>query len=221
MKTVTCPNLRKGQSYARLFCPGFLLIALLLPSLSSQKGLIAAPKSKDKDKPYALIAGTVWGPDDRPVYGVTVKIRRATDKAKKARWQLYSDHMGEFAQRVPVNDDLPAANAEKAAEIDHGRAHHSGTIDDDIDDAAHVLIGRAADVAAEYAVGLPRADDGNRSRRHRLFRCSRWRGSLRPRRLRFRLRRTRVVLRPRGGRRRRRNSDGNEHEQMPCAHADS
>jgi hypothetical protein len=77
-----------------------------LPRLSSQEGLIAAPKpkDKDKDKPYALIAGTVWGPDDRPVYGVTVKIRRATDKANKARWQVYSDHMGEFAQRVPAGE---------------------------------------------------------------------------------------------------------------------
>jgi hypothetical protein len=68
--------------------------------------LIAASnsKDKDKDKPYALIAGTVWGPDDHPVYGVTVKIRRATDKEKKVRWQLYSDHMGEFAQRVPAGE---------------------------------------------------------------------------------------------------------------------
>ena len=108
MKTVTCRSLRRGQSYARLFCLGFLLIALLLLSLSSPKGLIAAPKSKDKnkdkDKLYALIAGTVWGPDDRPVYGITVKIRRATDKAQKARWQVYSDHMGEFAQRVPAGE---------------------------------------------------------------------------------------------------------------------
>jgi hypothetical protein len=69
--------------------------------------LVAAPKAKDKDKdnkPYALIAGTVWGPDDRPVYGVTVKIRRATDKVNKTRWQVYSDHMGEFAQRVPAGE---------------------------------------------------------------------------------------------------------------------
>ncbi len=57
---------------------------------------------KPKAKPYALIAGTVWGPDNRPVYGVRVKIRRATDK--KAKWELYSDHMGEFAQRVPAGD---------------------------------------------------------------------------------------------------------------------
>jgi hypothetical protein len=39
------------------------------------------------------------GPDDHPVYGVKVKIRR--DNEKKARWQLYSDHNGEFAQHVP------------------------------------------------------------------------------------------------------------------------
>lgn len=51
------------------------------------------------DKPYALIFGTVWGPDSHPLYGVKVKIRRADQK--KAHWELYSDHNGEFAQRVP------------------------------------------------------------------------------------------------------------------------
>ena len=34
------------------------------------------------------------------VYGVKVKIRRASEK--KARWELFSDHSGEFAQRVPA-----------------------------------------------------------------------------------------------------------------------
>jgi len=97
---VTTPRLRTGQPVARLSSCGLLLIALLLPSFSSEKGLLAA--QKPKVKPYALIAGTVWGPDDRPVYGVTVKIRRAKDK--KAKWELYSDHMGEFAQRVPVGE---------------------------------------------------------------------------------------------------------------------
>ena len=47
-----------------------------------------------------MIIGTVWGPDNRPVYGVTVKIRRLPDK--KAKWELFSDHAGEFAQRVPA-----------------------------------------------------------------------------------------------------------------------
>jgi hypothetical protein len=57
---------------------------------------------REKPKPYALIFGTVWDPDGHPVYGVKVKIRRADDKGKKARWELYSNHIGEFAQRVPT-----------------------------------------------------------------------------------------------------------------------
>jgi hypothetical protein len=55
---------------------------------------------QDPRKPYGLIFGTVWGPDDRPIYGVHVKIRRANQK--KAKWELYSNHQGEFAQRVPA-----------------------------------------------------------------------------------------------------------------------
>jgi len=51
-------------------------------------------------KPYALIFGTVWDPVGAPMYGVKVKIRPAD--AKKAKWELYSDHRGEFAQRVPA-----------------------------------------------------------------------------------------------------------------------
>jgi hypothetical protein len=98
---VTIPKLRLGQP-ARLFLPIAVLIALLLPGFSSQQRLIASAKTKDKTKPYALIAGTVWGPDDRPIYGVTVKIRRAKDK--KAKWELTSDHRGEFAQRVPAGE---------------------------------------------------------------------------------------------------------------------
>ena len=51
-------------------------------------------------KDYALIYGTVWGPDDHPVAGVPITIRRASDK--KPKWELVSDRSGEFAQRVPV-----------------------------------------------------------------------------------------------------------------------
>jgi hypothetical protein len=53
-----------------------------------------------REPPYALIFGTVWGPGDRPVYGVKIKIRRESEK--KARWEQYSNHRGEFAQRVPA-----------------------------------------------------------------------------------------------------------------------
>jgi hypothetical protein len=61
---------------------------------------LAAAQRNLQAKPYALIVGTVWGPDQRPVYGVKVKIRKADEK--KARWELISDHNGEFAQRVPA-----------------------------------------------------------------------------------------------------------------------
>ena len=76
-----------------------LCSAVLLPVLAAW---FAPSKvsAGEKQKPYALIFGTVFGPDGRSVYGVKVKIRRADQK--KAHWELYSDHAGEFAQRIPV-----------------------------------------------------------------------------------------------------------------------
>jgi hypothetical protein len=82
------------------FC---LLLVFLFSALAPQvlPPAIASPASKLKPTdPYALIFGTVWGPDDHPVYGITVKIRRVPDK--KPKWEVYSDHAGEFAQRVPA-----------------------------------------------------------------------------------------------------------------------
>jgi hypothetical protein len=79
------------------------LFVVLFLGLSSSV-LTSAQRQAKPEKPYALIFGTVWGPDDHPLYGVTVKIRRATDKPRKVRWELYSDHNGEFAQRVPAGE---------------------------------------------------------------------------------------------------------------------
>jgi len=91
--------IRKGMLCA---CASFLLLI----AFSAQ--LIAVPARPPQSSPqpnaaakdYALIIGTVWGPDDRPVAGILIKIRRATDK--KAKWELVSDSRGEFAQRVPA-----------------------------------------------------------------------------------------------------------------------
>jgi hypothetical protein len=78
---------------------------LAVLSLASPPCTVSARASaSDKPQPYALIFGTVWDPDGHPLYGVKVKIRRATDKPGKARWELYSNHTGEFAQRVPVGN---------------------------------------------------------------------------------------------------------------------
>ena len=57
-------------------------------------------KKKRELEPYALLFGTLYGPDQRPAFGVKIKIRRADQK--KAKWELFSDHQGEFAQRVPA-----------------------------------------------------------------------------------------------------------------------
>jgi hypothetical protein len=82
--------------------PKLLRALLLLSALLAPLALRSAapPPPPDTPKPYALIFGTVYAPDDRPAYGVRVKIRRALEK--KARWELFSDHHGEFAQRLPA-----------------------------------------------------------------------------------------------------------------------
>ena len=70
---------------------GASLAVSLFPPAAAQQG---------KPKAYALIVGTVWGPDNRPLAGIPIKIRPAT--AKKAKWELTSNSRGEFAQRVPA-----------------------------------------------------------------------------------------------------------------------
>ena len=83
-------NLCARTSLALLVCLAvFLTISI---SLQGQQ----RPKPKD----YAVIFGTVWGPDDHPVAGVKVKIRKAGEK--KAHWELYSNRRGEFEQPVPT-----------------------------------------------------------------------------------------------------------------------
>jgi len=71
-------------------------------------------KKQSQEKPYGLIFGTAYGPDDRPLYGVRVTIRREGKNHKT--WEVVSDHRGEFAQRVPVeaSDYLIKGEAEYA-----------------------------------------------------------------------------------------------------------
>ena len=85
----------------RLMTRAIILFVVLPGVVASAAWARKAPaQSKSSDKPYALIYGTVYGPDDRAVYGVKVHIKRADQK--KPKWELYSDHAGEFAQRVPA-----------------------------------------------------------------------------------------------------------------------
>lgn len=90
-------------SVSALFIFAFLASSLAMARDGNTQGTSPEPAPLPADsvkKDYALIYGTVWGPDDRPVGGIPIKIRRASDK--KAKWDLISDKNGEFAQRVPV-----------------------------------------------------------------------------------------------------------------------
>jgi hypothetical protein len=105
-KTVTIPSCLAPVFLPPLvFPPGFrlTLVAVLALGLCASPLAFAGkgPSHRAEDqKAYALIFGTVWGPDNYPLYGVKVEIRRAG--RKKPHWELYSDHNGEFAQRVPA-----------------------------------------------------------------------------------------------------------------------
>ena len=84
-----------GRAELRACCVSLLCFPLMAAALSFPQ---QSTESRNKD--YALIYGTVWGPGDRPVAGIPIRIRKALDK--KAKWQLTSGRRGEFAQRVPV-----------------------------------------------------------------------------------------------------------------------
>lgn len=80
-------------------CSSLLLFVLCLSFVPTSHPLLYGrdhPKAND----YAIIFGTVWGPDDHPVAGITVNIRPAN--GRKTHWVVRSNRRGEFEQRVPA-----------------------------------------------------------------------------------------------------------------------
>jgi hypothetical protein len=75
-----------------------VIIAALVCLLAAV--LSAAPRDPKPGEPYAVIFGTVYNAENRPVAGVKIQIRRAAKK--KPEWRLVSDRRGEFAQRLPA-----------------------------------------------------------------------------------------------------------------------
>ena len=62
----------------------------------------SAIASEKKTEPYALIFGTVFDANNRPVQGVKVKIAKMSGDEPGKTWEHVSDRRGEFAQRVPA-----------------------------------------------------------------------------------------------------------------------
>ena len=81
--------------------PLFSSLAKALP-LTLVASLVAAGfgSNPKKPEPYALLAGTVWAVDNRPVPGLKVKIHRVDNT--KTRWELVTNSRGEFTQRLPA-----------------------------------------------------------------------------------------------------------------------
>jgi hypothetical protein len=116
-------RLRLSACRFSLFLPLFLVFFALVPQFPSVAAASSAPKKLKPTDPYALIFGTVWGPDDHPVYGVHVRVRRASDK--KPKWDLYSDHHGEFALRVAAGKDDYIVGADlKGVKTQDGQSLH-------------------------------------------------------------------------------------------------
>jgi len=111
---------RNGRAVTAAFWLALLVCsALSCASAQEEKKPEEQAKQKQDDKkkqekPYALIFGTAYGPDDRPLYGVKITVRR--EGKKHGSWELISDHRGEFAQRVPAeaSDYLIKGEAEYA-----------------------------------------------------------------------------------------------------------
>jgi hypothetical protein len=118
----------------------FLLFVVLVAVFTTH-GEAGSPEKPKAKKDYAVIVGTVWGPDDLPVYGVKVKIRRAQDK--KAKWEIYSDHHGEFAQRLPTGkaDYIVSADLKDFKPSDGKPLHPGQEVPVHIDNAERVDIG--------------------------------------------------------------------------------
>lgn len=108
-------NLRLRSAFGAVVSLGAIFVFLCVTATADDK-----PKSK----PYALIFGTAYGPDDRPIYGVKVTIR--PDGKKHPVWELYSDHRGEFAQRVPPGPgDYVAKGEVEIIPVENGKPHKS------------------------------------------------------------------------------------------------
>jgi hypothetical protein len=140
-------TIRSPQREAHFSRPSSLclLIVFCFSALvpHSLPAAIAAPASKTlkPGDPYALIFGTVWSPDGHPVYGVSVKIRRVPDK--KPKWELYSDHNGEFAQRVAAGkaDYVVWADLKGVKTTDGQKLHLAQEVDVHIEYDERVDIG--------------------------------------------------------------------------------
>ena len=124
-------------------CKRYLKAGTAAFLLLSAIWLAALPRDqRAEEKHYGLIFGTVWNSKDQPVQGVRVKIRRASDK--KARWEVYSNNVGEFEQLVPAGNYVVWADVKRpktAKKGDHSNQWTPPQVTVQVDNDVRVDIG--------------------------------------------------------------------------------
>ena len=114
-------NIRPNLFLARTVLTWIGVLVFACPSLI---GADDKSRKDDKVQHYAVIFGTAYGPDDRPIYGAKVTIH--PEGKKHPSWELYSDHRGEFAQRVaPGPRDYVATGFVEVIPVENGKPHKS------------------------------------------------------------------------------------------------
>jgi len=116
-------NPRKKKRKSVITRWGFFRLALLALALALGSHASLAQKNKGLIKHFGLIFGTAYGPDNRPLYGVKVVIHPAGQK--HPRWELSSDHRGEFAQRIPPGPGDYVVTGEAEVAIADPNSHHT------------------------------------------------------------------------------------------------
>jgi hypothetical protein len=95
-KTKTATTHERERLFTLNCCFSFLSFLVALTIFSS----VLLARDRPKPERHALIFGTVWGPDNRALAGIEVKIRRSDQK--KAHWDVHSNARGEFEIAVPA-----------------------------------------------------------------------------------------------------------------------
>jgi hypothetical protein len=124
-RTKTKTRTRKTRKVNTKPYRGTALAVFVLAFMGLTFAFLCLPAAaNDKPKPYAVIFGTAYGPDDQPIYGAKITIR--PDGKRHPTWELYSDHRGEFAQRVPPGPgDYVATGVVEVMSVENGKPQKS------------------------------------------------------------------------------------------------
>lgn len=113
---VACACLQPFAVRRRRVSHAALVLFGCLCAVSAQTASHPA-KTPNPSKPYAIVFGTAWDANSHPVFGVHVHLHRVGDK--KARWEAFSDHHGEFSFHVPPGK----ADYELTGDLKSGKLH--------------------------------------------------------------------------------------------------